>query len=32
MIEELIPENATWIHIEKNLDKGLDYRLIKINE
>ncbi|MCQ2977225.1 MAG: tRNA (adenosine(37)-N6)-threonylcarbamoyltransferase complex ATPase subunit type 1 TsaE [archaeon] len=32
MVKDLIPDNATWIYIEKNLDKGLDYRQIKINE
>lgn len=30
MIEELIPKNATWINIEKDLEKGLDYRKITI--
>ncbi|PKM93378.1 MAG: tRNA (adenosine(37)-N6)-threonylcarbamoyltransferase complex ATPase subunit type 1 TsaE [Firmicutes bacterium HGW-Firmicutes-1] len=29
-IEDLIPEDATWIYIEKDLSKGLDYRLITI--
>ena len=28
LIEELIPENAHWIHIQKDLDKGFDYRRI----
>lgn len=28
LIEDIIPENAVWIKIEKNLDKGLDYRCI----
>lgn len=32
LIEELIPENAHRITIEKNLNKGLDYRLIRIDE
>lgn len=32
LIEELIPENAHHVTIEKNLDKGLDYRLIRIDE
>lgn len=30
LIEEIIPEEAIWINIEKNLDKGLDYRKITI--
>lgn len=30
LIEELIPEDATWIKIEKDLNKGLDYRRINI--
>lgn len=32
LVEELIPAYARRITIEKNLDKGLDYRLIKIEE
>ena len=28
LIEEMIPENAVWIKIEKNLEKGIDYRKI----
>ncbi|HOO28299.1 MAG TPA: tRNA (adenosine(37)-N6)-threonylcarbamoyltransferase complex ATPase subunit type 1 TsaE [Lachnospiraceae bacterium] len=32
LITELIPENAHWITIEKELDKGPYYRLIKIDE
>jgi len=28
MIEDMIPENAVWIKIEKNLEKGLNYRSI----
>ncbi len=32
MIKEIIPDNAIWITIEKDLSKGLDYRKIKINE
>ena len=31
LIEEIIPEDATWIKIEKNLEKGFDYRLITIS-
>ncbi|PKM50115.1 MAG: tRNA (adenosine(37)-N6)-threonylcarbamoyltransferase complex ATPase subunit type 1 TsaE [Firmicutes bacterium HGW-Firmicutes-7] len=29
-IEDLIPEEAIWIYIEKDLSKGLEYRLITI--
>lgn len=30
LIEELIPENAATVLIEKNLEKGLDYRQITV--
>ncbi|MCT4688643.1 tRNA (adenosine(37)-N6)-threonylcarbamoyltransferase complex ATPase subunit type 1 TsaE [Vallitalea sp.] len=30
LIKEIIPEEAIWINIEKDLDKGLDYRQITI--
>lgn len=30
LVEELIPREAVWILIEKNLKKGLDYRKITI--
>lgn len=30
LIEELIPENACWIEIEKNLSKGTEYRKITV--
>ncbi|MBO8434790.1 MAG: tRNA (adenosine(37)-N6)-threonylcarbamoyltransferase complex ATPase subunit type 1 TsaE [Tyzzerella sp.] len=30
LVQEAIPENAKWIKIEKNLEKGLDYRKITI--
>ena len=30
LIEELIPENAKWINISKDLEKGLDYRKIEV--
>ena len=30
LISEIIPENAVWIKIEKNLDKGIDYRKITV--
>ena len=32
IIEEIIPDNAIWIKIEKKLDKGFDYRQIAIGE
>lgn len=31
LIEELMPENTTWITIEKDLEKGFDYRRITIS-
>ncbi len=30
LIQELIPQNAIWITIKKNLEKGLDYREIVV--
>lgn len=32
MIEDIIPEDAVGIKIEKNLEKGFDYRLITVKE
>ena len=32
LIEELIPEDAIAVYIEKDLDKGLDYRRIRIEK
>lgn len=32
LIEELIPEDAFAVYIEKDLDKGLDYRRIRIEK
>ena len=32
MIEELIPENAVWIEIKKDIEKGLDYRIIEVKK
>lgn len=32
LIEELIPKQAKWIFIEKDLEKGLDYRKIRFQE
>lgn len=30
LIEEILPENCIRIKIEKDLDKGLDYRVVKV--
>ena len=30
LIQELIPQNAIWVTIKKNLEKGLDYREIVV--
>ena len=32
LIKDIIPKNAVWIKIEKNLDTGLDYRMVTIEE
>ncbi|MCR5214279.1 MAG: tRNA (adenosine(37)-N6)-threonylcarbamoyltransferase complex ATPase subunit type 1 TsaE [Eubacterium sp.] len=32
LICDIIPENAIWISIEKDLEKGFDYRLIKVGK
>ena len=32
LIEEILPENYTEIRIEKNLEKGFDYRKITVTE
>ena len=32
LIEDIIPENAVWIKIEKDLERGTDYRKITIGE
>ena len=32
LIEELLPDNVIWIKIEKDLEKGFDYRKITITE
>ena len=29
-IEDIIPKNAKWIYIEKDLEKGFDYRRITV--
>ncbi|TCT13779.1 tRNA threonylcarbamoyladenosine biosynthesis protein TsaE [Natranaerovirga pectinivora] len=31
LVEEIIPEDAIWIYIEKDLEKGLDYRKVTVN-
>ena len=31
-IEDILPENVTWIKIEKDLEKGFDYRKITITD
>lgn len=30
LVKEIIPKNATWIKITKNLEKGENYRLIEV--
>lgn len=30
LVKEIIPQNATWIKISKNLEKGENYRLIEV--
>ena len=30
LIEEILPEKVTWVTIEKDLEKGFDYRMITI--
>ena len=32
LIEEIMPENTVWIKIEKDLEKGFDYRRITVNK
>ncbi|MBE5949737.1 MAG: tRNA (adenosine(37)-N6)-threonylcarbamoyltransferase complex ATPase subunit type 1 TsaE [Lachnospiraceae bacterium] len=32
LVKEIIPDNAVWITIRKDLDKGFDYRSITIEE
>ena len=32
MIEEVIPKDATWIKIEKEVEKGFDYRVITVGK
>lgn len=31
LIEELMPEDTIWVKIEKNLEKGFDYRRIEVD-
>jgi tRNA threonylcarbamoyladenosine biosynthesis protein TsaE len=32
LIAEILPENVTWVVIEKDLEKGFDYRRIRVEE
>ena len=32
LIGEILPEDAVWIRIEKDLDRGFDYRKITVEE
>ena len=32
LIEEILPEKATWVTIEKDLEKGFDYRRIHVED
>lgn len=32
LIEEILPERLTWVTIEKDVEKGFDYRLIRVEE
>lgn len=32
LVEEVIPKNATWIKIEKDVEKGFDYRRITMSD
>lgn len=32
LIEEIIPKDAIWIEIAKDLEKGFDYRMIRIKD
>ena len=32
LIEEILPEKATWVTIEKDLEKGFDYRRISVED
>lgn len=32
LVEEILPENAIWITIEKDLEQGFDYRRVRIDE
>ena len=31
-IEEILPEKVTWVTIEKDLEKGFDYRRISVED
>lgn len=32
LVREILPEEAVWIYIEKNLEKGFDYRKITVED
>ncbi len=32
LISDIIPDNAVWIKIEKDVEKGFDYRIITVSE
>lgn len=32
LIDEILPEKVVWISIEKNLERGFDYRRIRVEE
>ena len=32
LIEEILPEKAVWVTIEKDLEKGFDYRRIHVED
>ena len=32
LIEEILPEKVTWVTIEKDLEKGFDYRRISVED
>ena len=32
LMEEILPEKATWVTIEKDLEKGFDYRRISVED
>ena len=32
LIREILPEKTVWVSIEKDMDKGFDYRRITVEE